>query len=103
MARNLQLPVKSLQGLDHAYDPGAIASAAGAVVDYLTDGNPHFLTYRFGSDEGAAMKAGMAQLRDLAQWTAQSGYSLAVQPIRCYRRQGSDEEIVEHSVSKPHR
>jgi len=93
-ARNLKLPVQALQHLGTEHNPKGLADAAQAALGYL-DTNPHFLTYRFGYDEGAAMQAGLIQLRDIGRWAEQHGYQLTVQPIRRYRKRGSEAEIVE--------
>ncbi|MBZ0287675.1 MAG: 1-acyl-sn-glycerol-3-phosphate acyltransferase [Anaerolineae bacterium] len=93
-SRNLKLPVQPLQHLDTEHDGKRLADATQAALGYL-DTNPHFLTYRFGYDEGAAMQVGLKQLHDIGRWAEQNGYKLSLTPIRRYRRRGSDEEIVE--------
>ncbi|MEO8611609.1 MAG: lysophospholipid acyltransferase family protein [Chloroflexota bacterium] len=93
-ARNLKLPVQALQHLDTEHDGKHIADATQAALGYL-DTNPHFLTYRFGYDEGAAMQGGLKQLQAVGLWAAQNGYKLSLTPIRRYRRRGSEDEIVE--------
>jgi 1-acyl-sn-glycerol-3-phosphate acyltransferase len=93
-SRNLKLPVSPLQHLDTERDPKRIADASEAILGYL-ETNPHFLTYRFGYDEGAAMKTGVEQLKAIGRWAAQQGYRLTLTPIRRYRRRGNDQEIVE--------
>jgi len=92
--RNLKLPVGALQRLDTEHNPKQIADAAEAILGYL-ETNPHFLTYRFGYDEGSAMKHGIEQLHVIGRWAEKQGYQLFITPIRRYRRRGSDEEIVE--------
>jgi len=94
-SRNLKLPVEALQHLDTQHDPKQIADALQVALGYL-DTNPHFLTYRFGYDEGAAMQNGLQQLRAIARWAQEKGYTLSITPIRRYRRRGSEEEIVEN-------
>lgn len=99
MARNLRLPVQALQRIDVERDPRRLADAAQTALNYL-DQNPHFLTYRFGNDQGKWMRRGLVQLRDIGRWAASQGYRLALMPIRRYRRRGSDEEIVERRVGE---
>ncbi len=94
MSRNLSLPVAPLQRIHETQDAAALAQAATAALDYLNT-NPHFLTYRFGYDQGAGMREGLERLRDITRWAAQEGYRVSVTPIRRYRRRGSDEEIME--------
>ncbi|MBL8161819.1 MAG: 1-acyl-sn-glycerol-3-phosphate acyltransferase [Anaerolineae bacterium] len=94
--RNLKLPVHALQNIHIERDPQKLADAADVVLDYLTNTNPHFLTYRFGYDQGAAMQRGVQELRDLARWAQTNRYQLEVTAIRRYRKRGSDEEYVEN-------
>lgn len=91
-ARNLKLPVQALQQLDD--DPRALGAATEAALGYLRD-NPHFLTYRFGYAEGAAMEAGLRQLRDLCGWAEQHKCHVIIRPVRRYRLRGKTDEIVE--------
>ena len=94
-ARNLKLPVQALQALDAETDPNRLANAAEVIVTYLQQVNPHFLTYRFGYDEGGAMQDGIRQLRDLGRWAASQNYRIQIKPIRRYRLRGKDTEFVE--------
>lgn len=94
LTRNIKLPVEALKHLDTEHDPARLAAAADLALGYLND-NAHFLTYRFGYDEGSAMREGLTQLRDLCRWAQQNGYQVSVTPVRRYKRRGSDEEIVE--------
>ncbi|MFN8373422.1 MAG: lysophospholipid acyltransferase family protein [Anaerolineae bacterium] len=100
LARNLERPVQPLQRLDT--DPKQLATAAEEVLTYLTHENPQFLNYRFGYETGAAMLAGMTELRDLARWAGQQGYSLMLKPIRYYRNIGETEEIFEDKPGAKH-
>ncbi len=93
-SRNLKLPVQPLQQLHTAPQASEIAAAIQAALDYM-ETNPHFLSYRFGYDEGAAMQTGLRQLQTIARWADEHGYQLSVTPVRRYRRRGSEEEIVE--------
>ena len=95
-ARNLRLPVQALQHLDTEHDPRRLADATQVVLNYL-ETNPHFLSYRFGYDEGSDMKTGLQQLHMLAEWAQKQGDQLTITPIRRYRRRGHDEEIVENN------
>lgn len=94
LTRNIKLPVEALKHLDKEHNPARLADAAELALGYLND-NAHFLTYRFGYEQGSAMREGLSQLRDLGRWAQHNGYELYVTPIRRYKRRGSDEEIVE--------
>jgi 1-acyl-sn-glycerol-3-phosphate acyltransferase len=100
LARNLERPVQALQRLDS--DPSQIAAASQEVLKYLIAENPQFLNYRFSYETGAAMQAGITELRDLAQWAAQKGYTLTLKPLRWYRMAGSNEEVVEDKPGAKH-
>lgn len=94
LTRNLHLPVEPLKRLNSEHDPSRLADAAQVALDYLNQ-NPHFLTYRFGYDQGSEMRQGLLQLHDISRWAEAQGCRVRVTPIRRYRRRGSDEEIVE--------
>lgn len=94
-ARNLKLPVGPLQRLDTESDPAAMVIGLDAALGYLENGNPGFLSYRFGLEEGAAMQTGLRELRALAQWAAGQGLNLHITPIRRYRENGSEHELVQ--------
>jgi 1-acyl-sn-glycerol-3-phosphate acyltransferase len=92
--KDVYLPVEALQHLRQEHDPARIAAAAQCVLDYLGE-NPHFLTYRYGQDEGRAMGAGLQELHDLAAWAARSRALLHLTAIRRYHLPGREGEIVE--------
>lgn len=92
-ARNLRLPVGALRRLDRPLDLSGVIKAVNAIDEYLHT-NPHFLSYRFG-DEGDGMHQGLLQLRDLAEWALTHNYSLRLSPLRHYRPEPDDAEIVE--------
>lgn len=92
--RNLKLPVHALQALDTEHDPLKLADAADVALNYLKT-NPHFLTYRFGYDEGGAMEEGLRQLRDIGLWAGKDGLQMVVTPVRRFRQRGHEGEFVE--------
>lgn len=93
-ARNLNLPVGALQHLDTVDDAAALLAAAESACGYV-EANPHFLNYRFGLQQGTAMREGLCGLREAARWAAERGLRLRVIPIRRYRLRGSDAELVQ--------
>jgi 1-acyl-sn-glycerol-3-phosphate acyltransferase len=101
LARNLRLPVKPLQNVAEQHDSAAIARASQVVLDYLQQ-NPYFLSYRFGNEQAAEIETGIRQMRDLAQWAADSGYMLSLNPIRRYRHAGNTQEIIESGIPMEH-
>lgn len=101
-ARNLKLPVEPLQALDGVLASAPIADAADAILRYLSNDNKAFLTYRFGTEVGAAMQKGITQLRDLARWAAAHGYQMTLTPIRRYKIGDDPTELVEYKPGKRH-
>ena len=77
LARNLKLPVKALQQIQEKNDPVQIMKACQSVLDYL-EINSGFLTYRFGMDDGLAMKESIAELHDIARMAAQMACSVSI-------------------------
>ncbi|MEZ4669135.1 MAG: lysophospholipid acyltransferase family protein [Anaerolineae bacterium] len=92
--RNLKLPVQALQTLDTEHDSQKLAQAADVILNYLKT-NPHFLTYRFGYDEGGAMEAGLRELRDIGYWAEKEDLKMIITPIRRFRQRGQEGEFVE--------
>jgi len=91
--RNLRIEqVLPLQYHSPAHPAAEIERAAQAVLDYL-DVNTGFLTYRFGVDEGIAMRTGIAELRDVAHWAAGQGYAIDIQPTHFYKDEQGNEVI----------
>lgn len=64
--------------------------------------NPYFLTYRFGTHEGEAMRAGFQELYDLAVWAAKRGFALSATSIRRYRLPEQEQEYIESSPGQAH-
>lgn len=95
LSRNLKLPVQALQRIDTETDPQQIAAATEIALHYLETDNPHFLTYRFGYDEGGAMQEGLRGLRAIAHWARQQKLQLRIQAIRRFKQRGHEGELVE--------
>jgi 1-acyl-sn-glycerol-3-phosphate acyltransferase len=83
-------------------DPAGLAAALDHVLRYVQETNPGFLSYRFGMREGAAMAAGLEELRALARWAAAAGHTLSVTMVRRYTLTDREGEIVEHSPGQAH-
>lgn len=92
---NLDMDVRALQDIVGTEDPGAIARATAGVLSYLGQDNPYFLTYRFGPQMAEAMEFGLMELRALARWADEMGYSLQIVPIRRYYSPDAGREIVQ--------
>lgn len=98
---DLGLPVGALRELQD--DAAALTAALGHILRYLDEENPAFFTYRFGTEEGLAMEAGLRELHALTQWAAARDYRVILRPIRRYRQPDIDEEIVEDRPGMAHR
>lgn len=92
---NLNLPVTPLEELHRSPPPRAIAEAIVPILDYLDEENPYLLTYRFGPQEGEAMRLGLEELLDVARWAMGENLSLTVRPIRHYYDPQRNEEVVQ--------
>jgi 1-acyl-sn-glycerol-3-phosphate acyltransferase len=95
--RNLHLSaVRPFQQLNRRHSAGVIRLAAQTVLDYL-EINRGFLTYRFGMDEGLAMRAGLAELRDLAAQAELNGCLMQLTPLRHYSDSSASEILEQHT------
>jgi 1-acyl-sn-glycerol-3-phosphate acyltransferase len=95
MHRNLALPVGALVNLHSVGDARSIADALEHVVRYVKVDNPYFLTYRFGNEEGHAMRTALESLQNMARWAQRQGYRLRIKPIRRYRYVGQEQLIIQ--------
>ncbi len=99
--RNLHMPqVRALQFPHPAHPAVKVEQAAQAILGYL-DVNTGFLTYRFGMEEGIDMRAGIAQLRDLAAWAEGHGYAIDILPEHHYKDEQGSEVIETGGVVRP--
>lgn len=101
LARNVKLPVQPLQNLDSEHNPQRIASAAQAILAYLSQ-NPYFLSYRFGYETASAMQTALDALCQIALQAAQNEQQLFLTPLRRYRLHAGGDEIVETGIGKAH-
>jgi hypothetical protein len=92
---NLNLPTRPLQNLNDERDPERIEEAVRAILNYLDEGNPYLLTYRFGPQEAEAMRLGLEELLVLASWASRSRLQLRLSPIRRYSLPDREEEVVQ--------
>jgi 1-acyl-sn-glycerol-3-phosphate acyltransferase len=98
----LHLPVEPFIDPGEGRGAGAIARAAKAVLEYLENDNPYFLTYRFGISEGMAMQDGLQELSALAQWASSCDLSLCLVPVRRFRRNGRAGWMEQRTVDEAH-
>ena len=76
-------------------------AAWSAILDYL-EVNPGFFTYRFGVEEGLAVEKALKELRHLALWAQEKGFSISVLPYHRYLDQQTGEEVLEKGGRFPH-
>lgn len=98
--RNLHLPIKPLKDNYHQNNLKPILDAWNAILDYLNK-NPGYFTYRFGVEEGLAVKKALLELCRLGEWAQQSGYELVINPIRRYRNAKTGAQVVERGGCFP--
>ena len=100
LIRNLNLPLKPLKMIYRQTNLAPVLAAWRAILDYL-EVNPGYFTYRFGMDEGLAVKKALQELMELGVWSQQSGYSLTITPIRRFRNANTDALVIEHGGCFP--
>ena len=94
LVRNLRLPIRPLKKVNQQSDLEKVLIAFDAILAYLNT-NPGFFTYRFGVEEGLAVKESLSELHRLATWAHESGYQVNIQPTRQYRNANSGAQVVE--------
>jgi 1-acyl-sn-glycerol-3-phosphate acyltransferase len=100
LVRNLRLPIKPLRRVNNEFNLSPILQAWNAILEYLKT-NPGYFTYRFGIDEGLAVKKALLELRQLAEWAQGSGYALTLNPIRKYRNANTGAQVIERGGCFP--
>ena len=100
LVRNLNLPIKPLRQVYHEYVLAPVLLAWDAILEYL-ETNPGYFTYRFGMEEGLAVKQALLELHDLADWAQKSGYGLTIQPVRKYRNAKTGARVIERGGCYP--
>ena len=100
LVRNLHLPIQPLRTVYHQYELTPVLQAWEAILDYLKE-NPGYFTYRFGVEEGLAVKDALFELHKLAAWANGSGYALTLNPIRHYRNANTGAEVIERGGCFP--
>ena len=98
--RNLHLPIRPLREIYHQNDLTPILDSWHAILEYL-DKNPGYFTYRFGVDEGLAVKEALVELCHLGEWVQESGYELFIKPIRHYRNANTGATVIERGGCFP--
>ncbi|MFC1936226.1 lysophospholipid acyltransferase family protein [Chloroflexota bacterium] len=94
---NLNLPIHPLKELDRHQPVEKIITAAQSILYYLENENPYYFTYRYGQKEGSHFKEGIQTLHNLAVWVNSNQYQITCTPIRRYRLNGSNKEMIEKS------
>ena len=100
LVRNLKLPIHPLMHVNKQSVLDPVITAWDAILVYLKV-NPGFFTYRFGVDEGLAAEQALIELRQLALWVQENGYTLTVKPIHSYRNAQTGAEVVERGGCFP--
>jgi hypothetical protein len=91
---NLQLPIQPLKMLHTEPPLDDLLAATQAILSYLHHENPHYFTYRYGTDEGKAMGSGIHELDTLIRWAKKEDYRVSARTIRSYQRTDTGEIIV---------
>ena len=100
LVRNLHLPLHPLALVENQSDLDPLITAWDAILDYLKI-NPGYFTYRFGMEEGLAAQTAIKELRQLAVWVQENGYTLTLQPLHAYRNLNTGAEVIERGGCFP--
>jgi len=92
-SRNLKIPTMSLEKLDTRPSPKEIAVAVQCIIDILEGEYPYLLSYRVGPKIAEEIKISLIELQALAQWAADTGLTLEIDPIRYYFDVDQGQEI----------
>jgi 1-acyl-sn-glycerol-3-phosphate acyltransferase len=92
---NLGFDIDPLKNLNRKVDPDDLVRSIQQILTYLEDDNPYYFTYRYGLEEGKSMEQGFREFQKLAQWASDQGYTIDARPIRKYKLEGDEKEIVE--------
>ncbi len=101
LVRNLRLPIQAIKDVQDRNALEPLMAAWSAILDYL-EVNPGFFTYRFGVEEGLAVEKALKELRHLALWAQEMGFSISVIPYHRYLDQQTGEEVLEKGGRFPH-
>jgi 1-acyl-sn-glycerol-3-phosphate acyltransferase len=98
--RNLNLPIKPLKFVYKTRGLVTVQEAWQSILAYL-EVNPGFFTYRFGVDEGIAVKESLVELLDVAKKADFAGHALTITPIRRYRNENTGAQVIERGGCFP--
>jgi 1-acyl-sn-glycerol-3-phosphate acyltransferase len=98
--RNLNLPIKPLKFIYKTSNLSPVQDAWHSILNYL-ETNPGFFTYRFGIDEGLAVKQSLFELLEIAEKASHEGFSLTVTPIRRFRNENTGAQVIERGGCFP--
>ena len=94
LARNLKLPIQPLKDIEGLDKLKPFLKGLKSVLGYL-ESNPGFFIYRFGMEEGLAVKKAFEELIQLAEWVQASGYLLSLVPVHQYTNSVSGSFVIE--------
>lgn len=100
LVRNLNLPIRPIKNVIRRFELEPLLNAWSAILDYLKI-NPGFFTYRFGMENGLAVKEALLELVELGKWVQTSGYALTLNPIRQFRNANSGALVIERGGCFP--
>jgi len=100
LVRNLKLPIKPIKFVFRQLDLSPLIAAWQSILDYLQI-NPGFFTYRFGMEEGLAVRQALEELCRLVQWASEFRYALTINPIRRYRNARTGALVIERGGCFP--
>ena len=100
LVRNISLPIKPIRDVYHQKNLTGFINALDSIIGYLKS-NPGYFTYRFGVEDGLAVKEALTELRRLAEWADQKDYALTVNPIHSYQNANTGAQVIERGGCFP--
>lgn len=100
LVRNLHLPIKPIRRVYRQYELSPLVDAWNAILRYL-EVNPGYFTYRFGVEEGLAVKQALIELCQLAAWAENCDVALTINPIRRYQNANTGANVTERGGCFP--
>ena len=100
LVRNLHLPISPIKRVNREPNLQPLQKAWRSILDYL-EVNPGYFTYRFGVEEGLAVKSALEELHRLGEWVRQSAYAITIMPMHRYRNANTGAVVTKYGGCFP--
>ena len=95
---NYQLPMHALETIHLDPAPEDLIDSLTTVIAFLEDeqnGNPYYLTFRYGVERGSQMKIGMQELLSLVKWCQANQFKIDIKMQREYDSLSQKKHIIQ--------